>query len=430
MDKLVLIVLASSLFSCAGTQTNTDENNSNEELSVINSPLKGDFQNDTIFILNPTIAATFESPNGTSIEIPANAIIDADGNLITEEVELSFTQYHSSADILASGIPMSYDSAGVSNNFESAGMFTLNAQVNNKKVFVKEGESMKVNLASDKEQSFNFYELDEQSGDWTFENAPTTPTKNIRFDPSKKPILPAEASNNAFVLDLNFDLSDYEELSVFSGIVWEYVGQADSLDPRKNKWVSSTQFNDFTLEPTYESAYEYFLTMTKGKRSFTTKVKAALQGEDFENAMASYKSKKKEIADKIDYLQKPFIRSVEIQGFGTYNYDYIHSMADPEPILANFNFGELNKYKEKSLVFVVYPESDIVVNYPISMWPNFGIDKAKDAKILAVLPDNQIAVYNKDVANCYGKNEFTFDMDILEDKLGNKGDLEKIIASL
>lgn len=430
MDKLVLIILAITFFGCAGTQNNNNEINSESELSIINSPFEGDFQNDTVFILDPTIATTFESPNGTSIEIPANIMVNASGDLITDKVELSFNQYHSAADILASGIPMSYDSAGVSNNFESAGMFTLNAEANNKKVFVKEGESMQVNLASDKDQGFNFYELDEQNGDWTFENSPEAPTRNERFDPSKKPILPEEASNDAFVLDLNFDLSDYEELSVFSGIVWEYVGTEDSLDPRKNKWVSRTQFNDFALEPTYDTAYEYLLTMNKGKKSFTTKVKAALQGEDFENAMAAFKSKKQEIADKIDYLQKPFIRSVQIDGFGTYNYDYIHQMADPEPIFADFNFHDMNKYKEKSLVFVVYPESDVVVNYPKNMWSNFGIDKSKDAKVLAVLPDNKIAIFNQDIDNCYGKGEYTFDMDILEDKLANKGDLEKIIASL
>jgi hypothetical protein len=430
MDKLVLIMLVSSFCSCAGNQTTENEDNSSDHLSVINSPLEGDFQNDTIFKLDPTQAATFESPNGSSIEIPANILVDENGELITEEVQLSFTQYHSAADILASGIPMSYDSAGVSNNFESAGMFTLDATVNDKNVYVKEGESMQINLASDKEEDFNFYELDEQNGDWTYEHSPRIPQRNSRFDPSIKPIKPEKASDNAFVLDLNFDLSDYEELTVFSGIVWEYVGQEDSLDPRKNAWVSKTQFNDFELEPTYDKAYEYLLTMSKGKKSFTTKVKAALQGEDFDNAMASFKTKKKEIADKIDYLQKPFIRSVNIDGFGTYNYDYIHSMTDPEPIMADFDFHEMNKYKDKSLVFVVYPESDIVVNYPLSMWGNFGIDKAKDAKIMAVLPDNQLAVYNENIENCYGKGEFTFNMKILEEKLGNKGDLEKIIASL
>lgn len=430
MEKLTLILLVAVFCSCTTQQSNENNHTSNEQISAISPPLKGDFQNDTIFILNPTKATTFESPNGSSINIPANAIVDENGNLVTENVKLSFTQYHSAADILASGIPMTYDSAGTTNNFESAGMFTINAKVNNKKVFVKEGESMQVNLASDKEESFNFYELDEQNGHWTYENSPEIPQLNNRFNPSRKPIKPEKASINAFVLDLNFDLSDYAELSIFSGILWEYVGEEDSLDPRKNKWVSQTQFNDFNLEPTFDNAYEYFLTMSKGKKKFTTKVKAALQGEDFENALTSFKVKKQEIADQIDYLQKPFIRSVSIDGFGTYNYDFIYSMDDPEPIVADFNFPNYNKFKDKCLVFVVYPESDIVVNYPKNKWSNFGIDKSKDSKILAVLPDNKIAVFNKDVSNCYGKKKYTFDMDVLPDKLGNKGDLERIIASL
>ncbi len=433
MSKFLYLAGLVLLLSCSGSGTNDGNANGDDSstVSVIVPPFEGDFRNDTVFIIDPTKETVVESPNGSSIEIPANVIVDADGNSIKSKVEMSFNQYHSTADIIGSGIPMLYDSAGVSNNFVSGGMFTLKAKSEGKEVFVKDGEKLKVNLASDKPDPYNFYELNEQSGDWTFQAAPTPVQMNPRFNPAALPIKPQEADKNAFVLDLDFDLSDYSELTAFNGIVWEYVGEDDSLDPRKNELVSKIKWTNFNLEPTYEQAYEYWLTMSASQYSFKTKVKAALQGEDFEEAMASYKAKKVEVAERIDRIQKPYVRSVEIEGFSTYNYDYVHSMESPEYIAADFDFGTENESKERSLVFVIYPESDVVVNYGYQDWATlFAIDKNQEAHVLAALPDNKLAIFRKDIKNSFGKKSYTFRMDVLEQKLEGKADLDRIIAEL
>ncbi|MBI3135828.1 MAG: hypothetical protein HYZ14_14215 [Bacteroidetes bacterium] len=418
------------LLSCSG---GTGENSSESDsltASIINPPLKGDFQNDTVFVIDPTIENRVETPNGSSVVIPANTLVDADGNVIAEPSEISFVQYHSAVDILASGIPMTYDSAGASHNFESAGMFSLHGESQDKPVFIKSGAAINVNLASDKDEAFNFYQMNEQSGHWTYEHAPQPVLSNQRYDPSVKPIEPKKATNGAFVLDLNFDLSSYSELSVFSGIVWEYTGEHDSLDPRNNKEVASTKWTDFELTPTYEKAYEYLLTMKNKTKSFTTKVMAALNGDDFDQAMSTFQTKKVEIAQKMDRLQKPYIRSVSIGNFGTYNYDYIHSMQDPQPMVADFDFGTRNNDKEHALVFVMYPETGVVVNYPQDQWKLFALDKKQDGKVLAILPDNQLAVCKNDLAQSYGKQKYTFKMTVLPEKVTSKQDLERIIAEL
>ncbi|OIQ32613.1 MAG: hypothetical protein BM555_04830 [Crocinitomix sp. MedPE-SWsnd] len=425
------LILSGLLFSCGGDNPADDGELTSEEVnSIINSPLEGDFQNDAEFKFDPTKPATFETPNGSSIEIPANAIVDENGDPVKKKVDLTFTQYHSAADLMASGIPMEYDSAGTSNHFESAGMFSLDARVKKKKVFLKEGESIKVNLASDKNDQMNFYELDEKTGDWTYDPAPVTPIANPSFDRSKYPIKPVKRNKNAFVLDLDFDLSDFDELEAFSGIVWEYSGDHDSLDPRKNPVVSSTEWTDFDLEPTYDEAFEYWLVMNRNRKlTYKTKVKAALQGEDFENAMAQYKDKKIEIAAKRDSLKKPFIRSVEIGGFGTFNCDYIHSMMDPEEMIADFDFGS-EDLKARSAVFVMYPETEVVVNYYQPPYTMFALDKAQPYEILAILPGNKVAAYKGDATKSYGKSEFTFKMDIVAEGVQTKADFERTIAGL
>lgn len=100
--------------------------------------------------------------NGTEIYVPENAFVDANGNLIRGEVTLSYREFHSGADIIASGIPMTYKSANSSGAFESGGMFEIRGTYQEKEVYLKEGKQLKVNLASfTDETNFNHYFLAE-----------------------------------------------------------------------------------------------------------------------------------------------------------------------------------------------------------------------------------------------------------------------------
>lgn len=426
MKRILYFLVIAVLFSCK----NNADSDSKTEISVISPPLEGDFVNDTVFEIDPTVANFLQAPNGSSIEIPANAIVDKNGNLIEDKISVHFNQYHSAADIIASGIPMQYDSAGTVYTFESAGMFTLKAKSGDRSLAIKEGQAVNVNLASDKDDAFNFYALDESTGDWTYEHSPEPVEINPLYRGENRVLRPEPGTEDAFVLDLNFDHSDYAELSSFSGIVWEYVGENDSLDPRENKWINNVRWTDFELNPTHETAYEYYLTMIGSSRTFTTKVKAALSGEDYKTAMQLYQTKKVEIAQKMDQLQKPYIRSVSISGFGTFNYDYIHQMQSPQPIFADFNFNKQNEDKDEALVFVVYPNSQVTVEYRKNNWANFALDRAKEPKLMAILPGNKIAVFKDDLSKVYEKDKYTFNMHVLEEDIKDKQALERVVASL
>jgi len=159
-------------------------------------------------------------------------------------------------------------------------------------------------------------------------------------------------------------------------------------------------------------------------------VKAALTGEDFNMAMADFGKKKKEVAREMDNIQKPYIRSVAIRGFGTYNYDYYHQMDAPQQILADFDFGKYNSEKELAMVVVLYPGEDVCINYPQDSWKDFALDKNAETKMLAILPENKVAVFNGNLSSSYGKKEFTFQMDVLDKPCSTKDDLNDIISDL
>jgi len=100
--------------------------------------------------------------NGTEIRVPENAFVDAKGNPIKGEVQLSYREFHNGADIIASGIPMTYKTEDKSAAFESGGMFEVRGTHKGQPVYIREGKQIKVNLASfTDETNFNHYFLAE-----------------------------------------------------------------------------------------------------------------------------------------------------------------------------------------------------------------------------------------------------------------------------
>lgn len=105
MKHIIFLFTAALVFSCTTTSSKFTEKKSSF-ISVVQEPFTGDFINDTTFRINPSLHTTLETPNGSSVVIPANALIDENGKLVSENVTITFKQYHSILDIITSGIPM------------------------------------------------------------------------------------------------------------------------------------------------------------------------------------------------------------------------------------------------------------------------------------------------------------------------------------
>ena len=426
MFKYLPLCLVFLAVSCTGANQTLKNVQNKFEIQPV---FEGDFTNHINFMIDPSIENELMAPNGSRIVIPANCLVSQSGEVVKGEVSITLDQYHSLADIMASGIPMSIDSAGTTYDFKSAGMFTIKGACKGEEVFVREGELLTVDLASDKQEKYNFYKLND-SGEWNCEKRDQVAAINPDFNPGDKVIKPEKANDEAFILDLNFDRSGYKELDVFKSVVWEYTGNHDSLDPRTNQWINKERWNDISLKETYEQAYEYWLTLKNKNKNFTTKVKVALDGEDFDMAMTAFNSKKLELAKRADELSKPYVRSVSISGFGTYNHDYINRVPEPAILAADFNFGAYNDEKDMAVIVVVYEEEDVLVNYRQSRWQSFGLDTEKNPKIMAVLPGNKVAVCTQDVSRSFSEKEFTYDMNVLDKTIESKTELIDILSTL
>ncbi|MCU0433737.1 MAG: hypothetical protein MUC87_09820 [Bacteroidia bacterium] len=139
---------------------------------LIRRPISGTDVARNYYTFNAEKGASFSYPSGTDIRIPANAFVDKNGRPVSGEVTISYREFRDAADIIVSGIPMKYDSAGQTADFESAGMFELVASAAGNEVDVAPGKNIAMQFAvTQPESSYNFYRLDEEKG-WEFEGKP------------------------------------------------------------------------------------------------------------------------------------------------------------------------------------------------------------------------------------------------------------------
>jgi hypothetical protein len=150
----------------------------------VQPPIRGIDVTRKYYDINPEIENVLVYPSGTKILIPANAFVDAKGNPASGNVKIAYREFRDQVDIMVSGIPMKYDSAGSINDFESAGMFEIIASTNGKPLQLAEGKNIDMNFSSTSQDStYNFYAFNDNSGNWDYLNKPQTVTAQTKITP-------------------------------------------------------------------------------------------------------------------------------------------------------------------------------------------------------------------------------------------------------
>lgn len=101
------------------------------------------------FEIHPQKAQIITTDKGTRIHIPKDAFEDFDGQKITEAITFEVMEFNTRGEIIASNIPMIYENKkGEKKQFDSAGMFSLDALVNGEPVRIAPDKKMKVEYAN------------------------------------------------------------------------------------------------------------------------------------------------------------------------------------------------------------------------------------------------------------------------------------------
>lgn len=190
--------------------------------------------------IEANVAQLIRLENGSSIQIPKDAFVDANGRKVTGKMDLGYRQFDDPAEIIASGIPMDFQNKeGTTEQLESGGMFEIQGSINGEPVFIAPDKSIKTTLASKVAGAYDFYYLEPQDG--------TKGTKNSKWKKLTNTIddVPASTFQAPDSFQAKYNLKDYPNLKAFEGIQWKLWEDNAAWNPNENanNWFLEEAWN-------------------------------------------------------------------------------------------------------------------------------------------------------------------------------------------
>lgn len=320
------------------SQKQEQKTNYSEDSPCINPPIQGAEKKYSVYTFDAAKGAEIKHPSGTVLSIPANSIVDASGKIISGMVTLNYREFHDQVDILLSGIPMNYDSAGYSYQFESAGMIDMYATQNGNTVALKDGEKINIQFASRVAGThFNVYELDTNQRNWVYigkdqvkavadvkNNSTQEKTKvnnevdellAMKKDPvinkltteltvikteisqisNQEPKAPKAVDKNKYNFNLDVDQKEFPEFSSFAQTRFEVGSENKGFTEE----IYKTVWEDVLLSEN-KKGINYKLTLKKGTQSKSFIVYPVFEGLSLEQAQQVYEQKFKEYDQRLN----------------------------------------------------------------------------------------------------------------------------------
>lgn len=251
-----------------------------------------------VYRISAKKGGTITYPTGSSIEIPANAFADVK----SDTLEVRYREFHTPLDIFLSGIPMQYDSGGITRTLETAGMLEIRAFDKGKELKLKEGSSISVKLASSSsDPKFNLYELDTLTQNWLDrgkdqillpgKTSAVHTTRSARQNGiSKKELAKPEVlAPGKYSFSITYDNEEFPELSAYDGVLFEVTDNSFKSAYYKVNW------NKIFLSPG-KAKGEYLIRLKKADTTISVTAKPVFEKEDYAKALARFEQHQKEIS--------------------------------------------------------------------------------------------------------------------------------------
>lgn len=256
-------------------------------------------------------------PTGSIIQIPANSLLDQNGKKIKGKYTFTYREFHNVGEIIFSDVSMKYDSAGITRYLESAGMFEMHAQQNNKPLKIDENKSIEVNMVSfDSDQTkFNQYYFDSVNQNWVFQKKDKIELIKLKelnnsnneyysqFNQTPKLLEPVKPK----ILDLtkerfkiNINLIDYPELSAFDKVIFEVAPENVNYNPNTAK----VQWELVELEKIPNQLDRYKITFSNSTKSYSVIGVPVVTEENYHEAVVKYNSLFERYKSSIEAIKK------------------------------------------------------------------------------------------------------------------------------
>lgn len=278
---------------------------------------------------------TLKHKTNSKIIIPKKAFVNKQGQDIVGEVEIKYREFHNQADIIASGIPMTYDSAGVQSTLESAGMIDIRGYQNGEPVYINPKKQITVEFQSEHTADrYNMYVLDTIAKNWVYVSRDNSlkgqkhePSRTLAADATNEkaespktielqkqleaippkieaektvyakkvnqlpkvttPTKPTKATAGRPQFELDVNYKEFPELEAFKNAIFEVGAENQNYSSKLADitW-SSAEVSEGPIK-----GKNYLLTLKLRERIEKLIVYPALSGADYDKALKSYESK-------------------------------------------------------------------------------------------------------------------------------------------
>lgn len=316
------------------------------KLPYINPPFENVKPQFASYKVKANQGGIYEYKSGSKLNVPAAAFVDQNGEIVNGDVDIKYREFHDYVDFFLSGIPMTYDSAGISYTLESAGMMEIYAEQDGQRIKMAPGKTIAVELVSninvppglDQPPGYNIYKLDTSKRNWVYKNVdkmqffeenelsdlenqldeitPETAFENKMAQLDKKanaelaeieasipkPQEPAKPKrDNGSGEAFSFDISELEddiaqeytsakqeatELSQeFSSMVWQIN---PTSDVKLDKIASPEDGSWDGMRLRKVNNVDFELTLIEGNQAIKVIINPVLSGSDYNRAMEEY----------------------------------------------------------------------------------------------------------------------------------------------
>lgn len=469
---LILFAGLVSLSSCgndATTSEQVEEAASSVEAeapgfvrSAANRPFafEEDLEGETFTIQNPAEATSFTTQSGTTLGIPAKAIVDAAGKPLSGPVTIRYREFNTVAEIISSGIPMTVKGEGEEVEWmQTAGMFEIRGFQDGQAVNIAPGKAIKVDFISPVDGAYDAWALDDETNAWTKLGPGADPVEiplegarlndlneqieALQAKTAQAPQKPSYEKQNEIRIEDPANLNQFPELRDSRSHLFVYAGTDKSKAPKNNTWIRDKDWSRYELAAGPKTGV-YELTLLAEDTIFSMLVEKAPKPTDlaaanaaYQKLLAAYKEDLVSLRDleAVRSQQRAFRRTIMAQDFRIHNYDILWKSSRSIPLMADFNFGDMpESFKNAVTVYFVTNNDQVVVGLNSASWKSFRFDPNMDNKLIAVLPDNQVALFKqsrfkkdeKELVAARGKS-YTFDMEVREEPVHKLNDLKEVI---
>ncbi len=432
-----------------------------KERPVVNPLLSSEALVPAKFTVDTSKDTTLIYPNGTVIRIPAGAFNSKDGKDISGPVEIAYREFHNPGDILLSGIPMSYDSAGENFQFESAGMFEIKGTKDGEPVFIKPGKPLEVSMRSLNSDpgKFNQYYLDTAKKAWDYlgRDKPymlqlKLDKPSVQTDSTKAPatlteafLMPGRYNAERYHFSIEADKDEFPELSLYEEVLFEVSPETKNFDPKSvniaweeanierltggkykvtfRKAEASISIIGYpvakekeyaAMQKKYDALYRSYEQKVTEKQKQEQSVEAVLKEEisQQEKLMTTYQQDENlrlALQSGANEAEEVAYRTFQVNKFGIWNSDCPSSMPKGMELLAEFQNSE-GAVIIPEAVFLIETEKNAV--YSLYDHKKICFNPSNENTLIVITNKGELAWFSKagfgNIAK--GTKKFTFKM--------------------